>query len=120
MAQVNGHTFKCQKTTVVVTDNFPGNVGDMVQASCNSPVFLDGEKLWTGGQLGLLLATGPGVFDVILDTSLPSVLDVSRFDSVSNTYGWVTTRVSTAMGNLGATLNIDEIKTIEATPAKRQ
>lgn len=111
-AKVNGHTIECSRFDVTIDNNFGGNREDMIHIGCE-PIVFDGTKT-KDGVFGITLATGPGMKDAITDTSLPSVLDLSRFE-----YRDGVVFLQNSRKVVGFFFIVDEIIT-EAVSAKRR
>jgi hypothetical protein len=87
-ATVAGHTITTNNLSVSITDNFGGNIEDMVDMAGNS-VSVDGNN-YANGSFGFRLSSAPGNTNVLNDTTLPSSFDVAAFNAgPTQNYGWL-------------------------------
>lgn len=85
-ANVGSHTIKAWTPSITIVNNFGGNVEDTFTLNGSQGLDVDGTP-YTDGVFGFALATGPGNSGVLLDLSLPTTLDVARFDAWA--YGYL-------------------------------
>lgn len=81
---VGPHKVAAENTSVLVYNDTQSNVGDMIDINAQAPV-IDGTTL-RNGYVSIRLASSPENTSVFDDTSLPSELDVAKFDSVGVNY----------------------------------
>lgn len=86
-AEVGGHSIISPRFRVTVTNNFGGNVEDVVNITGMS-VLVD-DVTYPDGSFGFQLATWADNTGVLHNTRLPSFLNVQAFDAPEASYGWL-------------------------------
>lgn len=79
-ASIAGHQVRSTDLSILVVDDYGGNVEDFVHLYGTTPVVVDGIALPTGS-FGFSLASAPGHGDVLPNASLPTSYDVAAFDA---------------------------------------
>jgi hypothetical protein len=105
---VNGHRFTAANLHVDVADNYGGNVEDSINLYAY-PMVMDGTTFGKGG-FGFVLGSAPGKTNVLKGISLPSRIEVKRFDSPGFQYAFAQTDGSPNGDLLGAV--VDSVKEV--------
>lgn len=85
---VNGHQALANRLAARVSNNYGGNVEDVVTLSGSPGAMVDGEFLPEGG-VGVYFSSGPGSTDVLRNRRLPMGYDVQAFDAYEGNGGTV-------------------------------
>ncbi len=81
VADIGEHKLQGSDPTVVVTDNYGGNVEDSLSVSTDQNVTVDGS--YYGDIFGFNLSSKAGSTSVLVGTGLPTQIDLAAFDDAT-------------------------------------
>lgn len=86
--RVDGHLAVSEPLSIRVSNDFGGNVEDVVNVSGGTGAMLDGEFMPQGG-VGVYFSSGPGSTDVLRNRRLPMHYDLAAFDAWEGNGGYI-------------------------------